>query len=65
MKTHNSGGVAFAAAFLNYSKSSIYKFAAAGKIPAHRIPGSKKLIFFESDLETLLRAGSNENGGVK
>lgn len=62
---NNKGGVAFAASYLGYSVSSIYKMVKAGKLPVHRLPGGRRLFFFESDLESLLRAEENKNGGFK
>lgn len=46
-----------AAKFLGISESRLYKLTSARAIPCYKMPGGKRLYFFQSELEAFIRNG--------
>lgn len=46
-----------AAGFLGISESRLYKLTSARAIPCNKMPGGKKLYFFQSEIEAFIRNG--------
>jgi excisionase family DNA binding protein len=53
------GGVDLVKELTGYSNSTIYKLVMENRIPVHRIPGGKKLLFYESEIIEWITSGSN------